>query len=229
MINPDLYILHKNSDKNTFSTMKVANMKEYHSGDVKIKFGELYFSKTTTLDFKYNFNTKSDTSIKTIADVESITIATTYKQSNKLKIKNIKDDISNIISKRTNEINDLKNDRNKINDRIENEDLSEEEINNLKEDVELIADQIRNHNKEIKNIKESVQTTEFEIGDELTKYSFTLYRNNIVHISGLPGQRMVFSIMWIDENYKQVSEPIETIIENSKKIKLTYNELFDKF
>src|SRR5437868_1007618 len=145
MINPDLYILHKNSDKNTFSTMKVANMKEYHSGDVKIKFGELYFSKTTTLDFKYNFNTKSDTSIKTIADVESITIATTYKQSNKLKIKNIKDDISNIISKRTNEINDLKNDRNKINDRIENEDLSEEEINNLKEDVELIADQIRNH------------------------------------------------------------------------------------
>ena len=195
--------------------------------------------KTQVIDISVGFKSKTRFNIKyngfenneiiTIDDVESITITHIHTQSIESIIKTLKERICNVVAKRTDEINNLKKDRNKFLEKIDNNDLTQEEIISLRKDIELISDQIRNHNLEINKIKNDVQNGEMEIGDETTEYNITLYRNKIQHINGIPGQQGRISFLLISKKeIDKIIEPTKSIIKNKRKIKISCRDFVNE-
>lgn len=165
--------------------------------------------------------------IKTFDQIESITFIFKFSESNELKIKkNIKDQVTNVIKKRTNEINELKKERNELQEKIDRgyPSLSLEEIKEFKQEIDLIGDQIYNHNKEITKAILNVNT-DIVVGDEECEYRIILFRNIMIPVAGLPNQSNPFSLIWLDQDKCKIMEPTSSIITNQKNIKISYNDL----
>lgn len=187
-----------------------------------------YFTKNGNAVFKLSYNSVDDKQITSVDDIESIDINFHYKSKpNEFKKKKeIKEHINLVIKKRSDEINELKKERDEINTKLEKDDYVDEQIKVMYKDIELINNQIKNHHKEITKIKNDI-INEVEVGDEEIDYYYTLHRNKIEHISDLPAQTKNFSLIWITNNNfesKSKKEPT-TKITNKKIISVSYEDL----
>lgn len=159
---------------------------------------------SSKLKFILKYNYIGDENTQSIDDVKSITLTYTHSQPNENK----KNNTNNVIKMRIEEINELRKEREEINVKIEDNDFSDEELKDLHEEIDDINDKIKNHKKEIKilNLKLDVEQ------DEVSKYVITLFRNNITHISGLPGQTTNFSLCWFSKkDTEKIIKPISII------------------
>jgi len=238
----ELYVMRQENDIQKFYKHKDINTAATHIDFYNFcKFKDMLTTTTTHLNFITSFKTQKNvkitfnlfnnkTKIDKISDIESITLHFIYSELNESKIRNkIKDEVKHIVDKRTDEVKKLKEERNQLQDELDNGILlSEEELCDLRKEVELINNQIFNHHKEIKNIISSVDG-EIEVGEEVTKYDITIYPNTITHIRGLPDQIINFSLLWVYENKNEdeddIMKPNDFIIENLKRVKVTYDTL----
>ena len=191
-------------------------------------FSSQFFNEPT--EFQLVFNGFNNKNIENIDDVESLTFTYIHTKSTEInEKKKLKDQTCYLIKKREDEVEALKKERKELNKKIEIDDQSDDEIKSIYKDIEFINDQIRLHNKEIKRIKENVKMIDLEVCDKVEKYVITVFRNQLQFISGLPGQKINFSIILIvHKDFENKTEPIEKNEINNKKFHISYDDLMSE-
>lgn len=212
-------ILCNKIEKRIFSSINI------NTESKSFRFSYDYFKNCVT--YTMEFSSYDNKNIESVDDIDFITLKHEYTNSNENDIKNkMKEKTNYVISKRTEEMNALKKERDELNTKLDQLDHNDsiQEIKNLYKEIELLSDKIRNHNKEIIDIKKNLK--EVEISNETSVYELKLYRNGIKHICGLPEQHTNFSLLWFSEkDENKIIEPISTELKNTKKITLDYNTL----
>ncbi len=164
--------------------------------------------------------------VRTEEDVHSITLKITHHESNLSKILEENDKILNeIILKRSNDIELLKNEREVIFEKMDSYDeLSEEEKTKANLEISILTMQIKKHKEEIEKIKNSDHMIEYQDLDD--EYWINIEKGNVMNIQDMPGQCVPFKILWAleDNSIKNVTKTNLTTETKKTNVRLKYKE-----